>query len=688
MKSENNNPKNQKNNSPGSGFNIFHFLLVGLILTVLINMFTTNVATSARHNITYDQFLSLLSIGGISEVEIQPTRLLILLRDDLPSSTITQIIYILENVNIQYQDISNEVYSPEVTQPTEDYTNASALDQARINLLNNTVLGGGNGNITRVFYTGNLNDPNLVTRLEEAGVIYHAPIVESNIVMDIILSWVLPLAFFYLIITLLMRRMAKGMGGGFMSFGKSNAKMYDMEKKTGVTFEDVAGQEEAKESLNEIVDFLHNPEKYTTIGAIQPKGALLVGPPGKGKTLLAKAVAGEANCAFFSLSGSEFVEMYVGVGASRVRDLFKQAHNNAPCIIFIDEIDAIGKSRDSKIGGGNDEREQTLNQLLAEMDGFDTSKGIMILAATNRPEILDKALLRPGRFDRRVIVEKPDLPGRENILKVHAKKVKMGADTDLKKIALATSGAAGADLANMINEAALRAVRLGRNVVMQEDLMEAVEVVIAGKEKKDRILSPKEKKLVAFHEVGHALAAALQKNAQPVQKITIVPRTMGSLGYVMQMPEEEKYLMEKSELLAQIIVMLSGRAAEEVVFTTQTTGASNDIERATKMARSIVTQYGMSEKFGMMGLESIENRYLDGRAVLNASDATGAAVDNEVKNIIESCYEKAKNLLQSNLQALHNISEFLIERETITGEEFMDILKKYVDMDQIPAVAG
>ena len=683
MKSDSNEPKKQPNKNSGSGpgtggFSIFHLLLVGLVLTVIINMFVNSAPMRTMHNISYDQFLRILEINGVSEVEIQPTRLIISLRDDLESEKAEEIVHILAgNVALYYQDLrgSDEgVLSPEMPEPVA----TSTLEQARNNLTATT----NSGEVQRFFYTGNLNEPNLVERLEAAGVTYNKPIIESNVMMDIILSWVLPLAFFYLIITLLMRRMTKGMGGGFMSIGKSNAKMYDMEKKTGITFADVAGQEESKESLKEMVDFLNNPDKYAEIGAKQPKGALLVGPPGTGKTLLAKAVAGEANVAFFSLSGSEFVEMYVGVGASRVRDLFKQANTHAPCIIFIDEIDAIGKSRDSKMGGGNDEREQTLNQLLAEMDGFDTSKGIVILAATNRPEILDKALLRPGRFDRRVIVEKPDLPGRASILDVHAKKVKMGSDVDLKKIAQTTSGAAGADLANMINEAALRAVRMGRKEVMQEDLMEAVEVVIAGKEKKDRILSPKEKRLVAFHEIGHALASALQKSAQPVQKITIVPRTMGSLGYVMTMPEEEKFLMEKNELIAQIVVMLSGRAAEEVVFNTQTTGASNDIERATKMARSMVTQYGMSEKFGMMGLESVENRYLDGRAVMNGAESTGAEVDNEVKLILEDCYNQAKALLLGNREALDSISEFLIEKETITGEEFMEILGKYVDLSK------
>lgn len=442
-----------------------------------------------------------------------------------------------------------------------------------------------------------------------------------------------------------------------------------------MTFADVAGQDEAKESLNEMVDFLHNPEKYQKIGAKQPKGALLVGPPGTGKTLLAKAVAGEAKVPFFSLSGSEFVEMFVGVGASRVRDLFQQANKQAPCIIFIDEIDAIGKSRDNQMGS-NDEREQTLNQLLAEMDGFDTSKGIVVLAATNRPEILDKALLRPGRFDRQIVVEKPDLPGREAILEVHAAKVSMGPDANLREIALATSGATGADLANMVNEGALRAVRMGRHAVTQEDLMEAVELVIAGKEKKDRILNPKEKRMVSFHEVGHALASALQKNSTPVQKITIVPRTMGSLGYTMNMPEEERYLMTKAELEAQIVTLLAGRAAEEVIFQESSTGASNDIERATKMARAMITQYGMSDKFGMMGLETTQNQYLDGRNVSTCSEATGALIDDEVRLIIEKCRQTAVDLLTENKQKLTEISEFLIEKETITGTQFMEILNR------------
>jgi cell division protease FtsH len=460
-----------------------------------------------------------------------------------------------------------------------------------------------------------------------------------------------------------------------MGVGKSNAKVY-VEKQTGVNFKDVAGQEEAKESLNEIVDFLHNPAKYTRIGAKLPKGALLVGPPGTGKTLLAKAVAGEANVPFFSLSGSDFVEMFVGVGASRVRDLFKQAQQSAPCIIFIDEIDAIGKSRDSHYGGGNDEREQTLNQLLSNMDGFDSSKGLVILGATNRPEVLDKALLRPGRFDRRIIVDKPDLKGRVDILKVHAKNVLMHDSVDLDAIARATSGAVGSDLANMINEAAILAVKKGRNVVTQDDLFESVEVVIAGKEKKDRILSKEEKKIVAYHEVGHALVTALEKHAEPVQKITIVPRTMGSLGYVMQVPEEEKYLMSKDEILTRIVTLYGGRAAEKAVFNSITTGASNDIEKATALARAMVTQYGMSDKFGLMGLESVENRYLDGRPVLNCADDTAGEIDKEVMRILKECNEKAEALLADNRDVLDEIAEYLISKETITGEEFMKIYRK------------
>ncbi len=459
-----------------------------------------------------------------------------------------------------------------------------------------------------------------------------------------------------------------------MGVGKSNAKMYE-QKKTGVTFRDVAGQEEAKESLKEIVDFLHNPGKYAKIGAKLPKGALLVGPPGTGKTLLAKAVAGEAGVPFFSLSGSDFVEMFVGVGASRVRDLFKQAQQAAPCIIFIDEIDAIGKSRDSRYGGGNDEREQTLNQLLSEMDGFDSSKGLIILAATNRPDVLDKALLRPGRFDRRIIVDKPDMKGRKDTLRVHSKDVMMDETVDLEEIALATSGAVGSDLANMVNEAAINAVKNGRQAISQADLLEAVEVVIAGKEKKDRILSEVEKKTVAYHEVGHALITALEKKTEPVQKITIVPRTMGSLGYVMQVPEEEKYLMSKDELLARIVTLLGGRAAEELVFETVTTGASNDMEKATDLARAMITQYGMSEKFGLMCLEKEQDTYLSGRTVLNCSDSTYSEVDAEVKELLRSCYEKAKKLLAENREAMDRIAMYLFKKENISGKQFMALFE-------------
>ena len=520
-------------------------------------------------------------------------------------------------------------------------------------------------------YTGSMEDSKLVDRLEKADVRFGEKIPDSTsaVLLNIFVTLILPFVLIFVVLNYLMKKMAKG--GGMMGVGKSNAKMY-VEKQTGVTFKDVAGQDEAKESLQEVVDFLHNPGKYTGIGAKLPKGALLVGPPGTGKTLLAKAVAGEAKVPFFSLSGSAFVEMYVGVGASRVRDLFKQAQSMAPCILFIDEIDAIGKSRDNSMGS-NDEREQTLNQLLAEMDGFDTDKGLLLLAATNRPEILDPALLRPGRFDRRIIVDKPDLKGRIDVLKVHAKDVKMDETVDLEAIALATSGAVGSDLANMINEAAINAVKNGRNVVSQADLFEAVEVVLVGKEKKDRIMNAEERRIVSYHEVGHALVSALQKDSEPVQKITIVPRTMGALGYVMHTPEEEKFLNTKKELEAMIVGMLGGRAAEEIVFDTVTTGASNDIEQATKVARAMITQYGMSERFGLMGLESIQNRYLDGRAVLNCGEATAAEIDQEVMKMLKAAYEEAKRLLTENREALDKIAAFLIEKETITGKEFMKI---------------
>ncbi|MCI9411875.1 MAG: ATP-dependent zinc metalloprotease FtsH [Eubacterium sp.] len=528
------------------------------------------------------------------------------------------------------------------------------------------------------YYTGYVNDTALVQdMLNKYNVEFSAKIEDtSSGVLEFFLAYILPFVGMWVVLWLLMRFMARsGGGGGLMGVGKSTAKMY-VEKETGVTFKDVAGEEEAKESLTELVDFLKNPDKYRKIGARLPKGALLVGPPGTGKTLLAKALAGEASVPFFSLSGSDFVEMFVGVGASRVRDLFKQAQSMAPCIIFIDEIDAIGKSRDTQYGGGNDEREQTLNQLLSEMDGFDSSKGIVILGATNRPEVLDKALLRPGRFDRRIIVEKPDLKGRIDVLKVHSHDVLMDDSVDLEEIALATSGAVGADLANMVNEAAIMAVKDGRKVVSQKDLFEAVEVVFAGKEKKDRILGEEEKKIVAYHEVGHALITTLLKDAEPVQKITIVPRTMGALGYVMQVPEEEKYLRKKEELISKIVTLYGGRAAEEIIFGDVTTGASNDIEQATSIARAMITQYGMSDKFGMIGLESIQNRYLDGRTVMNCGDRTESEVDQEVMAFLKECYQKAYKMIDENKEVLHKLAAHLVERETITGKEFVRIYEE------------
>ena len=542
-------------------------------------------------------------------------------------------------------------------------------DNLKVTLKN----GGKLGNDTKtVIATEDENE--LTKRLDEANVEFKRE--KPNMAGELlyaILSFVVPVVLMFALISLFFRRMNKG-GGMMGGVGKSKAKAY-VQKETGVTFKDVAGQDEAKESLQEVVDFLHNPGKYTEIGAKLPKGALLVGPPGTGKTLLAKAVAGEAHVPFFSLSGSDFVEMFVGVGASRVRDLFEEAKKNAPCIIFIDEVDAIGKTRDSRFGG-NDEREQTLNQLLAEMDGFDTSKGLLILAATNRPEVLDPALLRPGRFDRRVIVDRPDLKGRVSILKVHAKNVSLDETVDLEGIALATSGAVGSDLANMINEAAILAVKNGRKAVSQKDLLEAVEVVLVGKEKKDRILSMEERRIVSYHEVGHALVSALQKDSEPVQKITIVPRTMGALGYVMHVPEEEKYLNTKKELEAMLVGYLGGRAAEEIVFDTVTTGAANDIEQATKVARAMITQYGMSERFGLMGLAETQNQYLDGRAVMNCGDSTATEIDHEVMKLLKHSYDEAKRLLSENREALDKIAEFLIERETITGKEFMKIFRE------------
>ncbi|MCL2320641.1 MAG: ATP-dependent zinc metalloprotease FtsH [Oscillospiraceae bacterium] len=645
-----NNPNNIQNHKPTRNpNNLFNILIIGIVLTFILNMLFGNLMSNSKTQITYSQFVKLVDSGTVSSVQLSIDEILINLKKNMDTSTIDTVKNIL------------------VSENTDNNLNSDQIDSA---LKSNNV-----------FYTGLVDDPDRTQRLLNNNVSFYQPITRSSPILDFIASWVIPIVIMYILYMLLFRSIGKRLGnmegGGlnnFMGVGKSSAKLYDMEKNTGITFKDVAGEDEAKESLDEIVDFLHNPEKYQEIGAKQPKGALLVGPPGTGKTLLAKAVAGEAHVPFFSLSGSEFVEMFVGVGASRVRDLFKQAGKQAPCIIFIDEIDAIGKSRDNQFG--NDEREQTLNQLLAEMDGFDTSKGIVVLAATNRPDSLDKALLRPGRFDRRIIVERPDLPGREAILKVHAKKVKMDSTCNLREIALVTSGASGADLANMINEAALRAVRMNRKVVKQEDLMEAVEVVIAGKEKKDRIMTEKEKLRVAFHEVGHALVTALQKDGQPVQKITIVPRTMGTLGYTMSMPEEERYLNTKDELLAQITTYMGGRAAEEIEFNQPSDGAYGDIEEATKIARRMVTQFGMSEKFDMVSLESIHNQYLDGRPVTNYSETTGAAIDEEVRNIIKKCHEKALSLLEEHHLKLQEIAKFLYEKETITGAEFMDILSR------------
>ena len=634
----------KKNRSPLKN-PLLIFLVISVIATVILNMVMLSLQTPKKQEISYSEFLTMLDENKVDEVILQSEQIVI----------------------YEKYDESQPITTPKTTEFMKmmGIDTDAVIEQAKENSRN-------------VYYTGYIPDDRLLADLDCHGVKYSTPIQHNSPVLDFFLTWILPLVVIYLLFFILTRSMSKkiGGGGGIMGIGQSNAKMYNVENATGVTFADVAGQEEAKESLDEIVDYLHNPSKYLAIGAKQPKGALLVGPPGTGKTLLAKAVAGEAKVPFFSLSGSEFVEMFVGVGASRVRDLFKQASAKAPCIIFIDEIDAIGKSRDNQISS-NDEREQTLNQLLSEMDGFDSSKGLVILAATNRPEVLDKALLRPGRFDRRIIVEKPDLKGREDILRVHIKHVKTEPDINLHEMALATSGAAGADLANMVNEAALRAVRCNRKTVSQEDLMEAVEVIIAGKEKKDRILSEKEKRIVSFHEVGHALATAVQKHTQPVHKITIVPRTMGSLGYTMQMPEEEeRYLMSKDEIVDQITVFLAGRAAEELVFNVQTTGASNDIERATSLARNMITQYGMSEKFGMAGLESIQNKYLDGRNVSNCSEETKTDIDKEVVRVLKECHEKAFNILKENRDALDEIAEFLINKETITGDQFMEIFNR------------
>ena len=585
-------------------------------------------------------------------------------------------VYALISNSISHASTQEKSYSDFIKQLDKGNVKSVEFDSYEIDY---KLVDDGHKDYDITYYTGRVADDELVPTLKKAKTSEGKSIEIKAAIPDNtstwifnILSFIVPLILLWVLLAFVSKKMGGSMG---MGVGKSTAKVY-VEKSTGVNFKDVAGQDEAKESLQEVVDFLHNPKRYTDIGAKLPKGALLVGPPGTGKTLLAKAVAGEAHVPFFSLSGSEFVEMFVGVGASRVRDLFEEAKKNAPCIIFIDEIDAIGKSRDSHYGGGNDEREQTLNQLLAEMDGFDSSKGLFILAATNRPEVLDKALLRPGRFDRRIIVDKPDLKGRIDTLKVHSKDVLMDDTVDLEAIGLATSGAVGSDLANMINEAAIAAVKDGRKVVSQKDLFEAVEVVIAGKEKKDRILSKEEKRTVAYHEVGHALITALKKNAEPVQKITIVPRTMGSLGYVMQVPEEEKYLMTKDELMTRLVTLLGGRAAEEVVFDTVTTGASNDIEKATQIARAMITQYGMSEKFGLMSLETVESKYLDGSARLNCSDETAAMIDDEVKELLKECFEEAKKLLSENRDVLDEIAKYLYEKETITGKQFMEIYRK------------
>ncbi len=609
-----NNGNNQKNQPPKNKQTLLILLIASLITLLFLSYFRTMISNASAQEISYNEFITMVEEGKVDKVVVEADQITITPKQqDNPLMPIT-------------------------------------------------------------YYTGVVDDPERSDRLLKAGVTFTQEIPDSSgTIMYILVSYVLPIVLVWVALSFLMKRMNKG--GGMMGVGKSNAKVY-VEKETGVTFKDVAGQDEAKESLQEVVDFLHNPGKYVQIGAKLPKGALLVGPPGTGKTLLAKAVAGEAHVPFFSLAGSDFVEMYVGVGASRVRDLFKEAQKSAPCIIFIDEIDAIGKSRDSRYGGGNDEREQTLNQLLSEMDGFDTSKGLLILAATNRPEILDKALLRPGRFDRRIIVDKPDLKGRRDTLKVHAKDVLMDDTVDLDEIALATAGAVGSDLANMINEAAINAVKCGRQAVTQADLIESIELVMMGKEKKDHIMTKEERKIVSYHEIGHALSSALLKNTDPIQKITIVPRTMGALGYAWYVPEEEKHLNSQKELEDRIVTTLAGRASEEIFFDTVTTGASNDIEKATEMARAMVTQYGMSKRFGLVKLESVEDKYLSGRTVMECSDRTASQVDEEIIRMLDEAYEKAKGLLEENQGLMHKLAEYLIEKETITGKEFMKIFRQ------------
>ena len=629
MRFLNNDPKNKKpqDNKPQNGDDgrqgrrIIFLMVAALIATLLINSLYTTIANAYLSEITYNEFQTYLDKDEIAELEFQSDRMVILTRDEAKKPSAQQ----------------------------------------------------------RLYYTGyipNVSNDDLKDRLDAQGVEYNTEIVEqASPIVTFVVTWLLPVIIMYALFSLLMRGMTKRMGGGIGGIGESKAKVY-MEKSTGVTFADVAGQDEAKESLVEIIDFLHNPQKYAAIGAKLPKGALLVGPPGTGKTLLAKAVAGEASVPFFSISGSDFVEMFVGVGASRVRDLFQQAAKVAPAIIFIDEIDAIGRTRDSKFGG-NDEREQTLNQLLAEIDGFDSSKGVVILAATNRPEILDKALLRAGRFDRRIIVDRPNLAGRYQTLRVHTKNIKLAEDVDLHKIAQATAGAVGADLANLVNEAALRAVRMGRKAVNQQDLLTSFELVIAGTEKKGTVLTDTEKRIVSYHEVGHALVAALQKHSQPVSKITIVPHTSGALGYTMQMPEEEKFLSSREELIVELQTMLGGRAAEQVVFGIATTGASNDIERATELARKMVTQYGMSDKLGLMALSTVSNPYLDGSTMMNCADSTSSAADEEIHKLLMDCYADAKKLLVEHRSLLDEIAMYLLSKETITGDEFM----AYVNAD-------
>ena len=635
------NNSNRGNGGPGNGSNggngnnnnngkdpkkqsIIIMITAAVLSLLCISYFTRAVSGATTVEIPYNKFIEMLDAGTVESVKIE----------------------------------SSQIKITPVSETQENQNPNNLLASA----------------VKVTYITGKVEDDDTLTkRLLDAGVEVRGTVPDGSGIILSLLYYIVPILLMWGLLSLLFRKMTGG--GGAFSMGKSNAKVY-VQKETGITFRDVAGEDEAKESLQEVVDFLHNPGRYVKIGAKLPKGALLVGPPGTGKTMLAKAVAGEAKVPFFSLAGSDFIELYVGVGASRVRDLFKEAEKNAPCIIFIDEIDAIGRSRDSKYGGGNEEREQTLNQLLSEMDGFDGKKGIIILAATNRPEILDKALLRPGRFDRRIIVDKPDLKGRVNILKVHAKDVLMDETVDLDAIALATSGAVGADLANMINEAAINAVKEGREFVSQKDLFNAVEVVLVGKEKKDRIMSKEERKIVSYHEVGHALISALQKNSEPVQKITIVPRTMGALGYVMHVPEDEKYLNSRNELHDMIVGLLGGRAAEEIVFDTVTTGASNDIEKATNIARSMITRYGMSEKFGLMGLETVESQYLDGRSSLNCAENTAAEIDTEVMNMLKACYEEALGLLRENRSVMDQIAAHLIEKETITGKEFMKIYRE------------